>query len=211
MYFFDLADYIATASQAYLNWEDDTILMGYVGLCGWRGFVGGDFEDFMTTARATYDAWLKANSEYITTSLDILNEPSGSTINNLYYNDLFNAHEDYMVKREIYFNSYKTSERIYDSRIFYGTFTGTYNQWLQTQVDTLPQTVVTGTTTDYYNRPMASGGTVSTPIVINYGGFNDVQYKDEYYNQFKDSLNELMRISKTAMVLIDGDTFPDFE
>jgi hypothetical protein len=211
MYFFDFNDYINSAQERYTYWHNDTILMGYFGLCGWRGFTGGDPEDTFTTARATYLAWFKGLIEYFEASLDILNEPSDSTINNLYYNEFWDAHENFIVKQEIYFNSYKAIKRYYDYSIFYGPFTGTYNQWLQTKIDIFPQVVVTGTTTDYYTRPMVSGGTVSTPIVINYGGFNDVQYKDEYYNEFKESMNELMRIMKTAMVLIDGDTFPDLE
>lgn len=211
MYFFDLQDYVDTTRARYTYWQNDSIIFGGMGLGGWRsGLVGGDFEDYMGTARETFNAWAKAVSEYFTTSLDILNEPSGSTISKLYYNDYFNAYENHIIKRQIYFNSLKTSKRLYDGQIHTGSFVGTYDDWLLYRINVVEE-VVTGTTTSYYNRPMASGGTVSTPIVINYGNLTAIQYRDDYYNQFKDSLNENMRIMKTAMVLIDGDTFPDFE
>ena len=96
MYFIDLSDYIATASGNYSNWVNDSIITGYVGLCGWRGFISGDFEDFMTTARDTNKTWYKGLNEYFQASLDILDEPSGSTINNLYYNEFFDAQENYL-------------------------------------------------------------------------------------------------------------------
>lgn len=209
MYFFDLSDYIATASGNYSNWANDSIISGYLGLGGWRGFISGDFEDFMTTARATHNTWHKGLNEYFQASLDILKESTGSTISKLYYNEYFDAHENYLSKREIYFNSYKTSKRIYDARIIYGTFTGTYNQWLQNEI--VIGNVITGTTTDDYVRVMASGGTINKTYVINYGDFNNIQFKDIYYDEFIDSMYELMRIMKTAMVLIDGDTFPDLQ
>ena len=209
MYFFDIEDYLTTNRAGYPFWLNKTILAGYLGISGW-GFVAGDFADFMSTARETHSAFNKALETYFEKSLDILNEPSGSTISNLYYNDFWDAYENHIKKRSIYFNSYLTSERIFETLTLSITNPpSSYDAWLTDKIQL--GVVLTGTSTySTYNRPMASGGTRPVSLVVNYGNYNDVQFKDVYYNNYKDSLHEIMRVMKTAMVLIDNDDFADF-
>ncbi len=214
MYFFDFNDYLGTARQRYNFWSGNTILEGGMALGGWRGGISADLDDYFGTARETYNAWFKAINEYIVVSLDILKEPTGSTISKLYYNELFDTHEEFLIKRRIYHNSIQSSIRKYELTQIYGTFVGSYIQWVDKRIN-IDEEVYTGNTSTYssynYLRPMASGGTITRTLNIDFGNINDVQYKDSYYDDYKASLNSLMRIMKTAMVLIDGDTFPDLQ
>ena len=203
MYFFDFNDYILTARQNYAPWSGTTILAGGMGLGGWRGGMSADLDDYFGTANATYEAWLKAINEYIVVSLDILKEPTGSTISKLYYNELFDGHEDFFIKRRKYYNSLETSVRLYEITQIYGSFVGTYSQWLNKKIN-IDELVYTGNTSTYsqysYIRPMASGGTITKILNIDFGDVNNIQFRDSYYDDYKASLNNLMRIMKTSMV-----------
>jgi hypothetical protein len=214
MYFFDFNDYISTARQSYQQWSGTTILSGVLGLGGWRGGFSADLGNEFGTANATYESWLKAISEYIVISLDILKEPTGSTISKLYYNELFDGHEDFFIKRRKYHNSLETSVRKYEVTQRLGTFVGTYSQWLDKRIN-IDEEVFTGNTSTYsqysYIRPMVSGGTITKILNIDFGDVNNIQFRDSYYNDYKASLNNMLRIMKTSMVLIDGDTFPDLQ
>jgi hypothetical protein len=210
MYFFDIEDYINTGIYGFPNWYNNSIIAGGGGSNPWQGFVPNDFADYSTTAYATADAYIKALDEYITASMEILNEPSGSTINNLYYNEFFDAYEDYMINRKIFFNSLYSNQRLYELRILDGSFSGTYEQFWDLLYDNGNGSIYTGTTTSYYNRPMESGGSVSTPMVTNYGSPLDTRYKDEYFDNHQNSVKRLLELAKIFMVLIDNDDFADF-
>lgn len=210
MYFFDLQDYIGTGRYEFPNWYNNSIIAGGGGGNPWQGFVPNDFGDYSTTAESSADAYIKALDEYVTVSMEILNEPSGSTITKLYYNDFFDIYEDYMINRKIFFNSLYTNQRLYELRILDGSFSGTYEQFWDFIYDNGMGSVYTGTTTSYYNRPISSGVTVSTPIVINYGTPLDTRYKDEYFDNHQNSVKNFLGIAKKFMVLIDNDDFADF-
>lgn len=214
MYFFDFNDYILTARQRYNEWSGTTILSGGMGLGGWRGGVSAEYEDYFITANETYIAWLKGLREYFEASLDILKESTGSTISKLYYNELFDGHEDFFIKKRKYHNSVNTSVRRYEISQISGSFVGTYSEWLDEKIN-IDKVIYTGNTSNYsqysYTRAMASGGTITKTLNIDFGDVNNIQYKDSYYDDYKASFNNLMRIMKTAMVLIDGDTFPDLQ
>ena len=210
MYFFDLQDYLTTGRAGYPAWYNVSIIAGGGGGNPWQGFTPSDFVDYATTAYATADAYIQAVDNYVTASMDILNEPSGGTITNLYYNDWFDAYEDYMINRAIYFNSLYTNQRIYELWVVNGSFSGTYDQFWDYRYNNGASDIRTGTTTSYYNRPMASGGTLSTPIVINYGSPLDTRYKDEYFDNHQNSVKNILGLTKKFMVLIDNDDFEDF-
>ncbi len=210
MYFFDLEDYITTARAHYGQWSGTTIMEGAFYSAGWQGIIVGDINDYYGTARATRDAYYKALSDYCTESLDILNESTGGTITNLYYNDLQDAFNEYIVNSEIYFNALRIHKRRYEYNVLTGSFTGTYDEFCVYEYNLGFYDITTGTTTGYYNRPVLSGGTVPTLRTINYGDIDEVKLIDKHFNNHTTSIRKLLNLTKQFMVLIDNDTFEDF-
>lgn len=217
MYFFDLADYIGTTREAYSTWSGTTILAGYIGLSGWRGFVGGDFEDFMGTARETHNAFIKAMNQYflsrVAMSSDVAH-PGDSPISQLYYNDFQDARINLMKYTAPYHNAYNASKRVYDTRIIVGSSTGTYDEWLNQAINGPYSYINTGTTTEstlrYVLDPITNKpDTITETYTVTYGSFEDIKTIDNYYNEFKIALEDIIRVLKTAMVIADGDTFDD--
>ncbi len=215
MYFFDLADYIGTTRAAYPTWSGTTIMAGFLGLSGWRGLVGGDFEDFMTTARATRDAFIKAMNQYFISRLAMssdVRQPGDSPISQLYYNDFQDARVNLFKYGEPYHNAYNASKRVYDFRIIVGASTGTYDEWLNEGINGPYNYIATGTTTETYTRPVyiPNGfSAITETYTITYGSVEDIKTIDNYYNEYKLALEDIIRVLKTAMVIADGDTFDD--
>ena len=217
MYFFDLADYIGTTRGAYPTWSGTTILAGYIGLSGWRGFVGGDFEDFMGTARETQNAFIKAMNQYLLSRLAMssdVRQPGDSPLSQLYYNYLQYARINLMKYTAPYHNAYNASKRVYDTRIIVGSFTGTYDEWLNQAINGSYSYINTGTTTDstlrYVLDPITNEpDTITETYTVTYGSVEDIKTIDNYYNEFKIALEDIIRVLKTAMVIADGDTFDD--
>ena len=215
MYFFDLADYIATTRAAYPTWSGTTIMAGYLGLSGWRGFVGGDLEDFMTTARETRNAFIKAMNQYFISRLAMssdVRQPGDSPISQLYYNDFQDAKVNLFKYGAAYHNAYNASKRVYDARIIFGSTTGTYDEWLNEGINGPYSYIYTGTTSqttirDVYNPNAYS--TITETYTITYGSVEDIKTIDNYYNEYKTALEDIIRVLKTAMVIADGDTFDD--
>jgi hypothetical protein len=220
MYFYDLNDYIATAQSAYPSWYNDSILFGAMGsIGGWRGILGGDFEDYFGTARETGNAYLKALNQYLLTCRAITNyelEPEDAAISKLYFNDFQDAIQRHDETIEPYHNAIMATKRRYEVQVIFG-YTGTYDDWLFNEINKVNPNVSTGTTTSSESRliydPNESSGQSAIPVTytINYGSFEEIKNVDKYYNEFKASMDDLMRIMKTAMVLTDNDEFEDLE
>lgn len=220
MYFYDLADYITTARARYSYWYDDSILYGAMGsIGGWRGIIGGDYEDDFGTARETGNAYIKALNDYliscVVTSINSL-RPEDTAISKLYYNDLQDAVQRYYQTIRPYHNAIQATKRRYEGEVING-YTGTYDDWLNNEINKVNPTVIIGTTTDTVNRAIYEANTspgitfIEVTYTINYGSFEEIKNVDKYYNEFKASMNDLMRIAKTAMVLTDNDDFEDLE
>jgi hypothetical protein len=218
MYFFDLQDYITTAQLAYPSWQEVSILYGGMGLGGWRGLIGGDPEDYFTTARATRDSWLKALNQYlmscIQTSIKTI-RPEDDAICKLYFNDFQDAYQKLFETMGPYHNAILANKRFYDIAVILG-YTGTYDDWLFNEINKVNPKVSTGTTTSSQTRniydPNVLGGVlIPVTYTLNFGSFEEIKNIDKYYNEFKASMNDLMRIMKTAMVLTDNDEFEDLE
>ena len=220
MYFYDLNDYIVSAQGAYPDWYDKSILIGVLGsIGGWRGIIGGDFGDFFGTARETGNAYLKALNQYLLTCRAISNnelEPGDAAISKLYFNDFQDAVQRHHETIEPYYNAIMATKRRYEVKVILG-YTGTYDDWLFNEINKEHPNVSTGTTTSSESRiiydPNESSGQSNIPVTYttNYGSFEEIKNVDKYYNEFKASMDDLMRIAKTAMVLTDNDDFEDLE
>jgi hypothetical protein len=219
MYFFDLQDYIGTIKATYPAWEEVSILYGGMGLGAWRGLVNSDPEDYFTTARATGDSFIKALGLYLKRCVYISHnswQPENSTISKLYYNDFTYATQRYLETSRPYQNAIRANKRYYDNKVIQG-YTGTYDDWLFNEINGIHEDVLTGTTTVTTNKvvyvPNVSPGNSIIPVTytLNYGSFEEIKNVDKYYNEFKASMDDLMRVMKTAMVLTDNDEFEDLE
>jgi hypothetical protein len=212
MYFYDISDYITTFRGGYTPWETSSIYYGFLGLGPWRGFIAGDLEDAMTTARATSDAYFKALNEYFLSSLATSwysREPEDSPISRLYFNDYQDSRLNFEIERKKYHNSYHISIRYYENAVRLG-YTGTYDDWIKNRISTTSY-VKTGTTNYSFTRMIYPNGSVIETHPINYGTIEDIKLIDDKYDNFKSSLEDVIRVTKTLMVLREGDDFEGLE
>ena len=212
MYFFDILDNIGSFQLRHTPWRDISILAGHLGI-GTRGIIDGDPEDWQTTARATKDAWLKALNEYMLSAMangtNFEHLPESHPIAKLWLIDFQNARLNLEKTFDPYHNAFIANIRNYQGASTLGVYVGTYDQWLTQMIAN--GNVTTGTTTNTFQRQIYPAGVVSETYTRNYGTYNDIKTIDSYYNNFKAAVIDIVRVTKTAFVLTDGDDFQDFE
>ncbi len=209
MYFFDMEDYMTTCREK-LN-ADNKAGGGGGGIIGCqRGVLMSDYEDLLTTGRATRDAFTLAINDWYTASTICLSGSCNPTLYNIYYDDYANNLRQYLIDSIIYFNNLKVGliPRYYEYFILLGSpYAGTYEEYLQAQYN--DNKFYTGTTSIniYVPDPTTSGFSAET-VTIDYG--NTLFNETTYYN-YNNSIRNLMGSVKRLFKAIDNDNFEIFK
>jgi hypothetical protein len=218
MYFFDIADYYSTGNISKTDWLNYGIVGTMLGCAG--GPIPDDWGNYITTANATSDAFLKAvNQWYLSSSAMGYTEPMDDGCSPSYadlYNDFNNNYVNFYVKRQELFGTIPLHKYYYDWKVsvnapgslFPDMLGGTYESYKQFYLNT--GDYFTGTDTGsvtIYNPYTESVSAVT--VTYNYGTSFDVSDLQTKVDDFETSMKDMMCSLKNMWSVMDGDTFDE--
>jgi hypothetical protein len=217
MYFYDIEDYYNAINVNPSEWGNYGFSGIMVGCAG--GPIPTDWEDYFTTARATFDAFRKSLQEwYLASSSDGFTEPIDEGCSPSYadlYNEYNNTYIDFVVTRSELFQTIPLHRYYYDwlvevnasESVFPSIAGGTYESYKEYYINLDFKTGTTTGNLGFYNPYTQSSSAVT--VTFNYGTSFEVSDLQTKVDNYETAMKSMMCSVKNMWSVMDGDTFDE--